>query len=85
MSARSALEATGIRFESDSGEGIFLWGRVPEGVAVDELVRSARAQSILLASGSLFSSAGGCGQWLRFNAAHSACAPLVRFLGEALR
>jgi DNA-binding transcriptional MocR family regulator len=81
---RQALERAGISFESECGEGIFLWGRVPDSTRVDDLVRDARNHSILLAKGSLFSPSKGCGQWLRFNVAHSASAPLVRFLGEAL-
>jgi DNA-binding transcriptional MocR family regulator len=81
---RQALESTGIEFEAATGEGIFLWGRVPESTSVDDLVRRAREQSILLAKGSLFSPSQGCGQWLRFNVAHSAAAKLVRFLGESL-
>jgi DNA-binding transcriptional MocR family regulator len=36
-----------------SGAGMFLWGRVPDATPVDELVRRARAQSILLARGAL--------------------------------
>jgi DNA-binding transcriptional MocR family regulator len=83
--ARQALESAGIEFESAVGEGIFLWGRVPESTPVDDLVRRARENSILLAKGSLFSPARGCGQWLRFNVAHSASAPLVRFLSDSLR
>jgi DNA-binding transcriptional MocR family regulator len=63
---------------------MFLWGRVPDSAPVDELVRSARDQSILLAKGSLFSPSRGCGQWLRFNVAHSASAPLVKFLKDSV-
>jgi DNA-binding transcriptional MocR family regulator len=83
--ARQALVGTGISFESSAGEGIFLWGRVPDSTPVDELVRKAREQSILLAKGKLFSPSHGCGQWLRFNVAHSTAPPLIRFLGEALK
>jgi DNA-binding transcriptional MocR family regulator len=83
--ARRALESAGIEFDTPGGEGIFLWGRVPDHVAVDELVRCAREKSILLAKGSLFSPSHSCAQWLRFNAAHSAAAPLVRFLSDAMR
>jgi DNA-binding transcriptional MocR family regulator len=82
--ARSALESTGIEFPGASGEGMFLWGRVPDAAPVDELVRRARAQSILLARGALFSADGGCGQWLRFNVAHSTSPPLIEFLRGAL-
>jgi DNA-binding transcriptional MocR family regulator len=83
--ARQALVGTGISFESSVGEGIFLWGRVPDSTPVDELVRKAREQSILLAKGTLFSPSRGCGQWLRFNVAHSTAPPLIRFLGETLK
>jgi DNA-binding transcriptional MocR family regulator len=83
--ARSALESTGIEFCGASGEGMFLWGRVPDATPVDELVRRARAQSILLARGALFSADGGCGQWLRFNVAHSTSPPLIEFLRGTLR
>jgi DNA-binding transcriptional MocR family regulator len=83
--ARQALERTGITFESAAGEGIFLWGRVPDHAPVDKLVREAREQSILLAKGSLFSPSKGCGQWLRFNVAHSTAPPLIRYLSDALK
>jgi DNA-binding transcriptional MocR family regulator len=83
--ARAALESAGITFEGAPGEGIFLWGRVPDEVRVEELVRRAREHSILLARGSLFSCAQGCAQWLRFNVCHSDRPPLIEFLREALR
>ena len=83
--ARQALIGAGITFESTVGEGIFLWGRVPDATPMDELVRQAREQSILLAKGTLFSPSKGCRQWLRFNVAHSTAPPLIRFLGDALK
>jgi DNA-binding transcriptional MocR family regulator len=82
--ARAALESAGVRFDAAPGEGIFLWGQLPDEVAMDELVRRAWQRSILLARGSLFSPAQRCAQWLRFNAAHSNSPPLVQFLREAL-
>jgi len=82
--ARQALIGAGITFDGTAGEGIFLWGRVPDATPMDELVRKAREQSILLAKGALFSPSKGCGQWLRFNVAHSTAPPLIRFLGDAL-
>ena len=69
----------------NAAEGMFLWGRLPESTPVDELVRRARDKSILLAKGALFSPSQSCSQWMRFNAAHSADAPLVRFLTEEVR
>jgi DNA-binding transcriptional MocR family regulator len=83
--ARAALASAGIEFDAEAGEGMFLWGRVPETARVDELVRRARARRILLARGALFSPDQGCAQWLRFNVAHSTSAPLVQFLRESLR
>jgi DNA-binding transcriptional MocR family regulator len=83
--ARAALESAGISFEGAAGDGIFLWGRVPDATRVDELVRRAREHSILLARGSLFSCVQGCSQWLRFNVCHSDRPPLIEFLRTALR
>ena len=82
--ARAALELAGIRFEAAGGEGIFLWGRLPDAAPVEELVSRAWQHSILLASGALFSPSQGCRQWLRFNAAHSNSPPLLQFLRGAL-
>lgn len=82
---RTGLESAGIEFDAAPGEGIFLWGRVPDAVPVDELTRRARDHSILLARGVLFSAEQGCRQWLRFNVAHSASPPLVEFLRQSLR
>jgi DNA-binding transcriptional MocR family regulator len=83
--ARQALMGAGVTFDSTAGEGIFLWGRVPDSTAMDELVRGAREQSILLAKGALFSPSNGCRPWLRFNVAHSTAPPLIRFLDDALK
>ncbi|MEP7245178.1 MAG: PLP-dependent aminotransferase family protein [Gammaproteobacteria bacterium] len=83
--ARRALESAGIEFDESAGEGIFLWGRVPEALDVDTLVRRARDHSILLASGALFSPGRSNNQRLRFNAAYSAAPELVRFLTDSVR
>ena len=82
--AIQALSGAGITFDSGAGEGIFLWGRVPDAIGMDELVRGARDQSILLAKGTLFSPSKGSRQCLRFNVAHSTAPPLIRYLGAAL-
>ena len=72
-------------YEDPPGDGIFLWCRVPDAVDLDELVRSAREQSILLAKGSMFSPTRTNNQRLRFNVAHSAAPELVRFLADSIR
>ena len=83
--ARAALESAGITFEGGPGEGMFLWGRVPEATGVEQLVRRARDQSILLARGALFSPEAAASQCLRFNVCHSTRPPLIEFLRAALR
>ena len=83
--ARAALESAGITFDGGIGEDMFLWGRLPDSTPIDELVRRAREQSIILAKGALFSPTQTASQWLRFNVAYSASAPLVRFLSAEVR
>ncbi len=83
--AQTALESAGIRFDSAAGDGIFLWGRVQDGVDVDALVRSARDKSILLANGALFSPTRAGNGRIRFNAAYSAAPELTKFLADSVR
>jgi DNA-binding transcriptional MocR family regulator len=83
--AREGLRSVGVAFDDAPGEGMFLWGRVPETVAVDALVHRAREHSILLARGALFSPSQAASQWLRFNVAHSNNPALMQFLRGALR
>lgn len=83
--AIQALNGAGLTFESTTGEGMFLWGRVPEATAMEELIRSAAQKSILLAKGTLFSPSQGSRHYLRFNVAHSTAPPLIRFLDGALK
>lgn len=78
--AETALEAAGILLDADRGQGLFLWGRVPEGVDVDRLVRLGREKGILLAKGALFSPSGRHSHHLRFNAVHASDPALGRFL-----
>jgi DNA-binding transcriptional MocR family regulator len=82
---RTALESAGIEFDEQPGGGIFLWGRVPDALDLDDLVRSARERSILLAKGTLFSPTRAANQRLRFNVACSAAPELVRFLTDSVR
>jgi DNA-binding transcriptional MocR family regulator len=83
--SRAALESAGVEFGSAPGTGIFLWGRLPESVNVDALVRDASERSILLAKGSLFSAESASSPWLRFNAAYSTAPELVRYLSASLQ
>ena len=82
--AETALEEAGIRLDPDRGQGLFLWGRVPESIDVDRLVRSGREAGILLAKGALFSPSGRHSHHLRFNAVHASNPALGRFLRAEL-
>lgn len=83
--AGAALKGAGLTFDEPPAEGVFLWCQVPETLNLDELVRTARDQSILLAKGSLFSPLRASTPRLRFNVAHSTAPELVRFMADAIR
>lgn len=82
--AGKALAAAGVVADADDGQGLFLWGRVPDAVDVDLMVRSGRESGILLAKGALFSPSGRHSQHLRFNAAHASNPMLGRFLAREI-
>jgi len=82
--SQRALTRAGVSFDSDEGAGMFLWGRLPEGTDMDQLVREASGRAILLAKGSLFSPSKANIPRLRFNAALSAAPELAQFLREGL-
>jgi DNA-binding transcriptional MocR family regulator len=82
--SQRALGRAGVRFDDDDSSGMFLWGKVPEAIDLDQLVREASARAILLAKGALFSPNRTRIARLRFNAAHSAAPELTQFLTEAL-
>jgi DNA-binding transcriptional MocR family regulator len=50
-----------------------------------EQLRARLARMRRAARSALFSADGGCGQWLRFNVAHSTSPPLIEFLRGTLR
>ncbi len=78
------LEAAGIRFDHPGESGLFLWGEVPEGIAVDELVQDAHRNKILLARGSAFTVGGGADPHLRFNVAFCQEPRVADYLGERI-
>jgi DNA-binding transcriptional MocR family regulator len=86
--ARSAslqqLGAAGITFDSPGEAGLFLWGRVPEGVDLEVLVKDAWQQGILLAGGATFSPLGPVSPCLRFNVVLSRHVRLVNYLQQRL-
>jgi len=88
-SARTAslrtLRAAGITFESPSEAGLFLWGRLPDGVDVELLVKDAWQQGLLLAGGATFSATGTSSPHLRFNVVLSQHVRLTRYLEQRLQ
>lgn len=79
------LRAAGITFDSPGEAGLFLWGRVPDGVDVDLLVKDAWQQGILLAGGGTFSPVGDPAPCLRFNVVLSQHVRLIRYLEQQLQ
>jgi hypothetical protein len=63
------LRGAGIAFEYPSEAGMFLWGELPAGVDVDELVADAGRNHILLAGGAAFRVGREADPHVRFNVA----------------
>jgi len=79
------LRAAGIAFDHPGECGLFLWGELPAGVDVDELVADAGRNRIVLARGAAFSADhGAANPHIRFNVA--ACQPprVADYLRERL-
>lgn len=68
--ARQALSELNIQFDPLSVDGLFLWGKLPEEINVDDLVADGFGESIFLLKGSIFSPTGDFDRYLRFNAAY---------------
>lgn len=79
-SSRLALSDAGLSFGDGPSEGLFLWGKLPEFVKVDDLLHQAFREGILLTKGSLFSPSGHFQHHLRFNAAHASDPRLLALL-----
>lgn len=79
------LSAAGITLEAPGEGGLFLWGRVPEGVDVDLLVQDALENKIVLARGASFSAGTAGRSHLRFNAVASQQPRLADYLSERLQ
>lgn len=80
------LAAAGIAFDPQPGEGgLFLWGRVPEGVDVDLLVQDAYRNKILLARGATFRADAAPDPHLRFNVVLAQHVRLADYLRERLQ
>ncbi len=79
-SARIALLQAGVVIESEASDGLFIWGELPSTTNVDNLMKEADHNGILLTKGSMFSPTGSFERHLRFNVAHAADPKLLEFL-----
>ena len=64
--------------------GIFLWGRLLDGIDAVAFARRAIGKGFVLAPGPVFSTGGGWGDYLRFNVAASDDDRLYAFLRSAM-
>jgi DNA-binding transcriptional MocR family regulator len=83
---RKKLEALGFRVWTDNAEGMFLWMELPEG-AGDAAHLAARVieRGIVLAPGSVFSTAPRWSRFLRFNIAQSGSSRLIDGVRDAMK
>lgn len=82
------LTAAGMAFDSPGEGGLFLWGRVPEGVDAALLAQDAYRNKILLVREATFrpaAPAGGPDRHLRFNVVFGQHPRLADHLGERLQ
>jgi DNA-binding transcriptional MocR family regulator len=80
--AEITLSNAGVELVGQGPEGIFLWGRLRTDLNVNDLVRQALSNRILLARGSFFSPTGAYQNYIRFNAAYCHDPKLIHFLRE---
>jgi DNA-binding transcriptional MocR family regulator len=78
------LRGAGIVFEHPGECGLFLWGTLPAGVDVDELVADAGRNRIVLARGAAFTAAHRVDPHLRFNVAVCQQPQVAAYLHERL-
>jgi DNA-binding transcriptional MocR family regulator len=64
--------------------GIYLWARLPEGVAAADIARHALARKVMFAPGPAFSASDGARGCLRFNVSRSSDPRIYEVLDEAI-
>ena len=64
--------------------GIYLWARLPEGVAAAHVARHALARKVMFAPGPAFSASGEACGCLRFNVSRSGDPRIYEVLDEAI-
>ena len=84
ISATRQLRQAGVLLHHPGEGGMFLWGAVPAGVDIDELVKDAYLNKILLVRGATFRADGLSDPHIRFNVAFSQQAQLPSYLSARL-
>ncbi|MEW6703770.1 MAG: PLP-dependent aminotransferase family protein [Pseudomonadota bacterium] len=79
-----ALRQAGVLLDHPGEGGLFLWGAVPSGVDVDELVKDAYRNKILLVRGATFHASDRDDPHIRFNAVFGQHVRLGQYLGQRL-
>lgn len=78
--SRRALTEAGVRFGDTASDGLFLWGEMPAFIDVDQMLKQAFHEGLLLTKGSMFSSTGRFEHHLRFNVAYATDPKLLGFI-----
>ena len=82
--AARQLRQAGVLLDHPGEGGLFLWGAVPAGVDVDELVKDAYRNQILLVRGATFMADAAADPHIRFNVVFSQHARLAHYLHPRL-
>jgi DNA-binding transcriptional MocR family regulator len=78
------LEILGFDVSADSGRGMYVWARLPDGLDAREIAQAASRRGVLLAPGHVFRAHGEASDRLRFNVACSNHVEIYRVLEELL-
>jgi len=82
--ATRQLRQAGVLLDHPGEGGLFLWGTVPHGIDIDELVKDAYRNGILLARGATFMADNAGDPHLRFNVVFSQHVRLAEYLTQRL-
>ncbi len=82
---RRKLDALGITPWAEPGEGMYLWGRLPQGASAIKVARVALRHGVVLAPGSTFSLGEAGDAFFRFNVAQCADARIFEVLRRSLQ
>ena len=78
------LKGVGVVPWIEPEAGMFIWGRLPDGLDAAELAKQALQEGIMLAPGNAFSLSQSASGYLRFNVAQCGDERLFAFLRTAL-